>query len=46
LCKTLQLVRKLKSRQAFTGSAAMPAHAAANNMHFPSEVGLIFLTDD
>jgi hypothetical protein len=38
----LLLVGKLKRRQAFTGSAAVPAHA----MHFPTNAGLIFLTDE
>jgi hypothetical protein len=46
VCKTLQLVRKLKSRRAFTGSAAIPAHATATTMVFPADSGLIFLTDE
>jgi hypothetical protein len=46
VCKPLHLVRKLKSRQALTGSAVMPAHATATAMHFPADAGLIFLTDE
>jgi hypothetical protein len=38
-------VLMLKSRRAFTGSAAMSAHTAATTMHFPVDAGLIFLTD-
>jgi hypothetical protein len=45
-CKTLHLVGKLKSRRAFTGSAAMSAHATATAMHFPADAGLIFLTEE
>ncbi len=46
MCKTLCRVGKLKSRQAFTGLVAMPAHATATAMHFPADAGLIFLTDE
>jgi hypothetical protein len=43
--KTLHLVRKLISPQAFTGSVTIPAHATATTMHFPADAGLVFLTD-
>jgi hypothetical protein len=41
VCKTLRLVGKLKSYRAFTGSAAMPAHATAVAMHFPGRANTI-----
>jgi hypothetical protein len=43
---TLYFFGKLKSRQTFSGSAAIPAHATATAMHFPANAGLIFLTDE
>jgi hypothetical protein len=46
VCKPLHLVGNLKSRQALTSSAAMPAHATSTTMHFPAYAGLIFLTDE
>jgi hypothetical protein len=46
VCKTLRLVRKLKSCRAFTGSVAMPAHIMATTIHFTANPGLLFLTDE
>ncbi len=40
------LIGKVKSRRTLTGSAATYAHATAAAMHFPSNAGFIFFTDE
>jgi hypothetical protein len=42
----LFLVGKLICRRTTFGSAAFPTNATATAMHFPANVGLIFLTDE
>jgi hypothetical protein len=43
---TLYFHGKLKHRQTFSGSVAIPAHATATAVHFPANAGLIFLADE
>jgi hypothetical protein len=42
----LFLVRKLACFRTTFGSAANPSHTTATAMHFPTNAGLIFLTDE
>jgi hypothetical protein len=43
---TLYLVRKLKSHRTLTGLPEISTHSTATAMLFPSNAGLIFLTDE